>query len=94
MSDARWIATGKCIGAAGAGGSAIYFDGTSSRRRAVTLAFSDRLEIGEDGARARAWSYADIRRADSPPGMLRVTLPDGAGAGAARDPRRRASPPN
>src|ERR1700726_4538250 len=57
----------------GAGGSAIYFDGTSSRRRLVTLAFSDGLELHEDGHTLAAWSFADIRRADSPSGALRVT---------------------
>jgi Zn-dependent protease with chaperone function len=55
-------------------GSAIYFDGTSSRRHAVTLGlFSDRLEIKADGRTLAAWSYADIRRADSPSGTLRLT---------------------
>src|ERR1700730_16591455 len=57
----------------GAGGSAIYFDGTSSRRRLVTLAFNDGLELHEDGHTLAAWSFADIRRADSPSGTLRVT---------------------
>src|SRR5260370_12984920 len=57
----------------GASGSAIYFDGTSSRRRLVTLAFNDGLELHEDGHRLAAWSFADIRRADSPSGALRVT---------------------
>jgi Zn-dependent protease with chaperone function len=50
-----------------------YFDGTSSRRHAVTLGFADRLEIVEDGQMLAAWSYADIRRADSPAGTLRVS---------------------
>ena len=54
-------------------GSAIYFDGMSSRRRAVTLRFADRLEIIEDERDACGWAYADIRRADSPPGMLRLS---------------------
>ena len=54
-------------------GSANYFDGTSSRRRAVTLRLADRLEIFEDEATPAAWAYADIRRADSPAGMLRVS---------------------
>src|SRR5580704_8906750 len=55
-------------------GSAIYFDGTSSRRHAVTLGlFSDRLEIKADDRTLAAWSYADIRRADSPSGTLRLT---------------------
>jgi len=57
----------------GASGSAIYFDGTSSRRRLVTLAFNDGLELHEDGQTLAAWSFADIRRADSPSGALRVT---------------------
>lgn len=57
----------------GPGGSAIYFDGTSSRRRAVSLAFKDQLDIGEDGRTLSVWSYADIRRADSPSGTLRLT---------------------
>jgi Zn-dependent protease with chaperone function len=53
-------------------GSAIYFDGTSNRRRAITLYFADRLEIRDGDAALAAWSYADIRRADGPSGMLRV----------------------
>src|SRR5437899_28813 len=52
--------------------AAIYFDGTSSRRRAVALHFSDRLEIIEHEQVLAAWDYADIRRADSPSGMLRL----------------------
>ena len=47
-------------------GIGIYFDGMSSRRRAVTLVFSDALEIGTDEAAPARWAYADIRRADSP----------------------------
>jgi Zn-dependent protease with chaperone function len=60
-------------GSSAAGGFAIYFDGTSSRRRLVTLEFSDRLEINEYERTLAAWSYADIRRADGPSGTLRVT---------------------
>jgi Zn-dependent protease with chaperone function len=55
------------------GGSEIYFDGTSSRRRVVRLAFRDRLEISEDEGTLATWPYADIRRADSPSGTLRVS---------------------
>jgi Zn-dependent protease with chaperone function len=51
---------------------AAYFDGTSSRRHRVTLAFGDQLEIRGDGRVPTVWSYADIRRADSPVGTLRV----------------------
>ena len=53
-------------------GPANYFDGTSSRRRAVTVFFTDRLEIIEDGAMLASWAYEDIRRVDSPAGVLRV----------------------
>jgi predicted Zn-dependent protease len=62
----------------GPAGSVVYFDGTSSRRHMVTLAFNGQLEINAsdptlaDHALA-AWSYADIRRADSPSGTLRLT---------------------
>jgi Zn-dependent protease with chaperone function len=52
---------------------AVYFDGLSSRRRLVTLAFADQLELNEAGAPAAAWHYADIRRVDGPSGMLRLT---------------------
>ena len=52
---------------------AVYFDGMSSRRRTVALAFADQLEINEDDRPIAAWSYADIRRADSPSGTLRLT---------------------
>lgn len=54
-------------------GPAVYFDGVSSRRRTVTLRCSDRLEIEEDGQAVAAWAYADIRRADSPTGVLRLS---------------------
>jgi hypothetical protein len=55
--------------------AATYFDGTSSRRRAVTLHFADRLEIVEGEQTLAAWDYADVRRADSPSGMLRLGCP-------------------
>ncbi|QOZ75175.1 metalloendopeptidase [Bradyrhizobium sp. CCBAU 53351] len=51
----------------------IFFDGTSSRRRQVTLTLADALEIAEEGGAPVRWSYADIRRADSPPGILRLS---------------------
>jgi Zn-dependent protease with chaperone function len=50
-----------------------YFDGTSSRRHAVTLGFADQLEIVEGDQTLAVWPYADIRRADSPRGTLRAT---------------------
>ena len=70
--------------------AATYFDGTSSRRRAVTLHFADRLEISEDEQTLAAWDYADIRRADSPSGMLRLGCLTRACAGAAGGSRQRA----
>src|ERR687888_375247 len=53
-------------------GAVVYFDGTSNRRHAATLAFTDALEIAVDGETKARWAYADIRRADSAPGTLRV----------------------
>jgi Zn-dependent protease with chaperone function len=53
--------------------SAIFFDGSSSRRHAVTLDFNDRLDIDADRQTLAAWPYDDIRRADSPAGTLRLT---------------------
>ena len=50
----------------------IFFDGVSSRRRQVTLALGDALEIAEEGGAPVRWAYADIRRADSPAGVLRL----------------------
>lgn len=50
----------------------IFFDGVSSRRRQVALTLGDALEILEEGASPVRWVYADIRRADSPAGVLRL----------------------
>ncbi|MBR0841673.1 M48 family metallopeptidase [Bradyrhizobium liaoningense] len=50
----------------------IFYDGVSSRRRQVTLALGDALEIAEEGGTPVRWTYADIRRADSPAGVLRL----------------------
>jgi Zn-dependent protease with chaperone function len=55
------------------GGAIVYFDGTSSRRRLVALRCDDLLDISEDGQTLATWAYADIRRADGPPGLLRVS---------------------
>ena len=55
------------------GGAAIYFDGKSSQRRAVALSLGDRLEIRDGESTLAAWAYADIRRADGPSGMLRLS---------------------
>jgi len=53
--------------------SVVFFDGMSSRRRLVTVALSDQLKISEDGVAPTLWTYADIRRADSPAGALRLS---------------------
>jgi Zn-dependent protease with chaperone function len=50
-----------------------YFDGTSSRRHAATLTLGDALEIIVDGETKAKWPWADIRRADSAPGTLRLS---------------------
>ena len=50
----------------------IFFDGVSSRRRQVTLTFGDALEIAEEGGTPIRWAYGDIRRTDSPAGILRL----------------------
>ncbi len=51
----------------------VYFDGASSRRHAATLVFGDALGIVVDGETRARWAYADIRRADSAPGTLRIS---------------------
>src|SRR5689334_6698594 len=53
--------------------SVIYFDGRSSRRRAVALAFGDALAIVENGETLAHWNYADIRRTDGHVNALRVS---------------------
>ena len=52
--------------------TAVYLDGRSNRKRPVTLRFSDTLKIAGDGV-AESWPYAQVRRADGPPGVLRVS---------------------
>jgi Zn-dependent protease with chaperone function len=67
-------APGNDLAPPGPGGPmAVYFDGTSNRRHRVTLAFNDQLEINADGHTLALWPFADIRRADSPSGTLRLT---------------------
>ncbi|WJR77362.1 M48 family metallopeptidase [Bradyrhizobium sp. NP1] len=73
MNDVPMDAVPTQTSAAAPQASAIFFDGQSSRRRRVQLTFTDRLEISEDGSPPLFWDYADIRRADSPAGTLRVS---------------------
>ncbi|QOZ32235.1 M48 family metallopeptidase [Bradyrhizobium sp. CCBAU 53421] len=51
----------------------VYFDGASSRRRIVALKLSDALEIRQDGELLARWAFHDIRSADSPSGLLRLS---------------------
>ena len=53
--------------------TAIYFDGASSRKRIVELVFSAALEIRESGELIATWPYIGVRRAESPPGLLRAS---------------------
>jgi Zn-dependent protease with chaperone function len=59
-------------GAAPIEGAALYFDGRVARRRAVLLRLGPALEIIEDGALIESWPYAEIRRADGGPGIMRL----------------------
>lgn len=54
---------------------AVFFDGQSSRRYVVTLAFSDRLDIADPAPMSSPlahWPYDTVRRVDGPGGMLRL----------------------
>lgn len=58
---------------------AIYFDGRSNQKRQVELVFGPALEISENGVFLAAWAYSDIRRLDSPKGLMRlraITAPE------------------
>jgi Zn-dependent protease with chaperone function len=58
-------------------GVCVFYDGQSSRRRLLRLAFKDQLEISEGAALLAAWPYADIRRADGATGILRLSCVSG-----------------
>ncbi len=51
---------------------AIYFDGMTNRKHNVALRFGPALEIVEDGNVVASFAYGDVRRADGPPGILRL----------------------
>lgn len=57
---------------------AVYFDGLSSRKRHVDVVLVDRLQIVEDGRVLATWPYDDVRRADGPPGLMRLRALSGA----------------
>ena len=52
--------------------TAIYLDGRSNRKRSVVLYLAQGLDIAEDERTVERWPYDQIRRADGPPGMLRL----------------------
>src|SRR5690242_19427200 len=59
--------------ASGADHSAVFFDGRSNRKRAVTLRFEGGLDIVEQDAVVETWPYEQVRRANGPPGILRLS---------------------
>jgi Zn-dependent protease with chaperone function len=61
------------VPAAGPVTVAVYFDGRSSRRHVVALTLAEQLELDEPDQAKVLWTYADIRRADSPVGLLRLS---------------------
>jgi len=52
---------------------AVYFDGTSNRKRSVALRLAAGLDLLEDGALVDTWPYDQIRRVDGPPALLRLS---------------------
>jgi Zn-dependent protease with chaperone function len=55
----------------------VFYDGKSSRRHLVQLAFKDQLEISEGETVRATWPFADIRRAEGAAGILRVRCVSG-----------------
>jgi Zn-dependent protease with chaperone function len=49
-----------------------FLDGTSSRRRDVTLKLAETCEVLDGETVVGSWRYADLRRADGPTGTLRL----------------------
>jgi len=56
---------------------ATYFDGTSNRKRRVTLRMSSSLNLLDDGRVVATWPYGAIRRVDGPPERLRLRCAEG-----------------
>jgi Zn-dependent protease with chaperone function len=76
-SDAEGAGTPGSAGAGDAGvratsGPGIYFDGVSNRRQAVTVVLINQLVMRSPDNYV-SWAYPDIRRVDSPAGILRVS---------------------
>lgn len=53
--------------------NAVFLDGRSNRKRAVTLRLGGALEILADDAIIESWAYDAVRRADGPPQVLRLS---------------------
>jgi Zn-dependent protease with chaperone function len=54
--------------------NAVYLDGRTNRKRRVMLrSAAAGLDIIEQGAVVEVWPYGDIRRADGPPDVLRLS---------------------
>lgn len=53
-------------------GTAVYFDGTSSRKHRVAVRFGAGIEIVEDGTTLATWPFDSVRRIDGPPDLLRL----------------------
>ncbi len=51
----------------------VFYDGQSSRRHIVTLAFEGALRIVEDGKILAVWAWPDIRKVDGSSDRLRLT---------------------
>jgi Zn-dependent protease with chaperone function len=58
---------------AGTDHSGIFLDGRSNRKRSVTLRFANGLDIAEQDAVIESWPFDQVRRADGPPAMLRLS---------------------
>ncbi len=54
--------------------TAVFYDGTSNRKRRVVLQFNAALDIVEDGSVIASWPYADIRQVDSTRAMRLSSL--------------------
>ena len=73
MSDGSIDNTPEAVPAPAPERSAIFFNGESSRRRPVTVTFAHALELREAVNSTVGWRYDDIRRVDSPSGILRLS---------------------
>ena len=52
---------------------AVYFDGRTNRKRSVSLGLAGGVEIIENDTIVDVWSFGDVRRADGPPNVMRLS---------------------